>query len=607
MEGMSKRFPELAAKTVAAASRQNCAYSLQATPSGAPSLMYRANDGQQYLLYDNEKPLEKTQQWLTGLNLPSMSGKQVVLVGFGLGYQALVLLSMTSDETPVLCIEKDVELLALACRCVDLEPLWNSPRFQLLALDSPRDERRRIIPLINEAKTIATGISGIVFPGFRAIHPHYPEQLSTELEIMTVCLQSDRATRGCETASQGTHPMKNLEVVFETPAVLHLFGQFKDMPAVVVSAGPSLRKNMHLLKQYRDQVIVVAVDTAWRILHREGIHADLVVARDFTELNYRHFEGPTPSPDTWLVFEPQVDPRIPAIFPKQGFVFTSGTKTSIELCTNSIMKWVVEHTGEKGELAGLGTTSITALDLAAKMGCCPIAIIGQDLAYSGGEVYAKGAMQQEAGLDNSRHDNLRTVKGQQGEELKTSDLLYVFKANLESFIRWRKLELVNATEGGAQIEGSQNQPLTNYLQAHAVAPLGITDKLRALHVTPPPVDQKHLGGDLLAMGEELEKMEQQAHQGIREIEEKSNFMKVVKEETERLFAYTEPMAICVPLLGEELNNFNDADVEVRNADNPERGLSLNRRRHLRLFKRIEEAGGEMARLFRGASDRMVAS
>ena len=56
---------------------------------------------------------------------------------------------------------------------------------------------------------------------------------------------------------------------------------------------------------------------------------------------------------------------------------------------------------------------------------------------------------------------------------------------------------------------------------------------------------------------------------------------------------------------EILSDIGVDNIEVRKADSPERRQSLNRRRHLKLFRRIGEAGKEMSQLFNNAADWMV--
>lgn len=555
-----------------------------------------------------QNPVREMDGWLSGPNMDGLSGRQVALLGFGLGYHPIVFLAKSGRETRLLCIEKDLDLLALACHYVDLSPLWDNPRFQIAVMADPSHQYPALAALLHPPTVMANGFSALIFPPFGKLFPDYVARMKRELDLAHLLVGSNRCTRAFEARAQGLNTLANAPALLGSPGVARLFGRFSDLPAVVVAAGPSLRKNMHLLGDYRDRVVIIAVDTAYRILAREGIHADLVVALDFTELNYKHFDGLVPSPQAFLVVEPQVDPRIPPVFPTQRFFFRAGANEELGRYPNGVGGWLMQATEDKGFLTGISTTSISCLHLGMKLGCKPIALVGQDLAFTGGRQYAPGAMQEEAGLTAQRAPATRRVPAVGGGEVETSHLFYFFKANLEGFIREHGVEIVNATEGGARIEGTREEPLGRFLSQHAAqTPAGIYERLCALHHGPPAGDASGVGRRMAAMADEVEAMARLAREGHARVYAAADFATEGRRVADALFSRAQALTLAVPLLGLALDRFHDQDLEVARCSDAEERLALNRRRYLDLLSGIEAGAVEMAAAMRAAAGKITSS
>jgi hypothetical protein len=82
-----------------------------------------------------------------------------------------------------------------------------------------------------------------------------------------------------------------------------LFGAFSGYPGIIISAGPSLRRNVDLLKGLRDRALLVCVDTAYKVCSRRGIIPHIVMtldARRQRQAFFRRFPGRNiPTWPTW--------------------------------------------------------------------------------------------------------------------------------------------------------------------------------------------------------------------------------------------------------------------------------------------------------------------
>ena len=71
--------------------------------------------------------------------------------------------------------------------------------------------------------------------------------------------------------------MRNAPAMQKFPWAYRLFEKFKQIPAIIVSAGPSLYYQLDQLKNLNEQAVIIAVDTAYPILKRMGFHLTLFV------------------------------------------------------------------------------------------------------------------------------------------------------------------------------------------------------------------------------------------------------------------------------------------------------------------------------------------
>jgi hypothetical protein len=166
--------------------------------------------------------------------------------------------------------------------------------------------------------------------------------------------------------------------------------QFKDVPAVICGAGPSLEDVTEELKGIKGKALVMAGGSAITALSAKGITPDLLFAID-----------PNPEEFTRLAFHTAYD--VPLIFGcrLEPNVFYSHAGPIGYLMTGTgglLEKWMEERLGIKDYeiLKGLGeeALSVTAIAFmtAIYLGCNPIILAGVDLSYHFGKRYAKGVM-----------------------------------------------------------------------------------------------------------------------------------------------------------------------------------------------------------------------
>lgn len=179
--------------------------------------------------------------------------------------------------------------------------------------------------------------------------------------------------------------------------------KFQGLTAVLVSAGPSLRKNLPWLQTVRDKVFVFSCDTSLKVLIKAGIQADGVVTLDAQTNSFFHFMGESlnqiplfadlvSSPT--LLREPMFQSVVHSVTAKYQ-VDAEGTLIREVTAGGELADQVFT---EVGDIQSGGSVATTAFDMLRYMGFTSVFFLGQDLAYSGREIHSTGTHHNEKWL-----------------------------------------------------------------------------------------------------------------------------------------------------------------------------------------------------------------
>lgn len=273
--------------------------------------------------------------------------------------------------------------------------------------------------------------------------------------------------------------LRNLPRVAQNPTVSVLHGLFRGVPAVLVAAGPSLDRNVHLLRHLKGRCVLIGINQSLRAMRAAGVEPDICVAIEPLNMAY-HFDGtkvpvlalcPSVTESVWSLGERVV--TFPAARDTEGWLYEA---MGVPTC------W---HVGN--------SVAHHAFHLAMHMGCNPIAIVGQDCALRGHQYYARNAgdggerqlvpegetlstkemyRREEMASTDAEHFNavqvddtlkLVAVPGWGGGTVTTTTDLYPV---LSLYGRMAKaasalVRVLNCTEGGARIPGTEEVPLAS--------------------------------------------------------------------------------------------------------------------------------------------------
>lgn len=416
-----------------------------------------------------KKPVE---MWLERLGkLPKYV--PVFLFGIGSGAYLKALVDSTKEEVNIVVYEPSVQIFLKALHEIDLsKEIKNRP----IAF---------IVEEINPEEFEAVMDKVLVFEnvGFlkEEIHPNYKEWYAEQLTGKVRLLQRkvekimmNENTGKSFSAHLASNILNNLKYVCEGYNLKELARRIPtDKPAILVSAGPSLNKNVHELKRAKNKAFIVAVDTALKPLIKEGIRPDLFVTIDakkpFQLVDIERAETvPVAAPTCALhtIIEHQKGKKI---FYNDSYAIPSH----------------IYHMNGKefpGVGRGGGSVACSAFSMLFKMGFGTIILVGQDLAYSDNKSHADGTFLEKMPEEDTK--NMIMVKGNYVDKIPT-------RRDFRSFLEWfndyikgakehREFRAINATEGGAYIEGTELYALKDIIDEACHEEVDFEERIRQM-------------------------------------------------------------------------------------------------------------------------------
>lgn len=245
--------------------------------------------------------------------------------------------------------------------------------------------------------------------------------------------------------------------------------------AVIASTGPSLTKQLPILKKYAPYVTILCPDASFTILYKNGIKPDYVTTVERLEwtawfyYNNTILEQSNQSPEEYEAFVKDIFFISSSLAHKQTIdVLTDHMRTDVKI--SLAMKGQAYEEGfgldEYGYVDGSGSASNMAYSMACLLGFENIVFIGQDLSFSNdGTSHAQDHIYSQTDIKSQEH-NLYTTAYGGDNTVKTTQIWNLFRSIFETSISEAKLygiKTFNCTEGGSRIEGSIERPFAELM------------------------------------------------------------------------------------------------------------------------------------------------
>ena len=585
-------LPQHHAELVSLLDRPISTTHLRLSPSqrGPLCLHVQTASGEEVELHDSHDPIGVMEEMALHLAL-NAEGVTVVL-GLELGYLSVAMAQCLPDQASLLIVEPDPGIFLTALQETDLTELLESPKVKFL-VGSP-DQFGDVCALLMARTGTAVRTVGAEATG-RLIPPAIRTTIQKDiLRCHTTALASQNALsrRGAQFMSS---VLENIPHILMSPGIQHLRNLVPNFPAVLVAAGPSLEKNVRHLHGAKGRSVIICADTALRFLLVRGIIPDFVVSADPQEETYRKYEGLDIPSSVSLVFHPATNPQIVKHFPGKKFVFD---------CSIPAYQWLQRFWLSKGTLEQETMCQVhVGFNLAEWLGCQKIILVGQDLSYSNEGMHAKGSSY----LSSSDFEVVKTrsrwVKDIFGQSVRTEPTFLNYKAIFEKKIARFSGDVVNATEGGLNIEGAEIGRLVDVLTEWCPRePVEVISLLSGLMGDEAPPQWKELVDEIRARSRDCFRLARTARhvsQLLERIQEKRQTSQAVDSELIRLGQRVERLTGLIPryALLRKLLHWMDISLErqltedtraVDQTKDPEDRRDKETDRGLRYYGRLEQ-------------------
>ena len=469
LNALQTRYPEIYKRVAALPQSSNYEIVLPQRAGIVPNMRNKTTGR---LFYNGFNPMADVEQDLKSRN---MRVKQFnIFLGCGFMYQVFAMFKMFSIQGGLhVIIEKNVDAFRFVLNTVDIsEMLENGNTLFFVGEELPVIYTQMVNVLTaTDSKFFIKTINFIEQPvAFSENKEYYLDVVRTMKSVVKELLNyfgndPHDSMIGIE------HTFLNIEEIFGHPGINQLKDVFRGRPGVVVATGPSLNRNVELLHEIYDRAVIVGVDASLRVLNRRGLKPHMVCSLErvaatsklFADFEDNVFE------DVYFAGTPVVHPQTYANFKGKRIVVYRNFAT---------FKWLGI---EKGILDIGPSSGNMSFKLLEYMGCDPIILIGQDLAFGeDGNTHATGSTygEKESGNFSYADANSVMVEGNYVPQVRSSKVWNTFLNYYHKDVVNSKARVINATEGGAKIHGTQlmtfREAIDRYI-GESFNPLGVIE------------------------------------------------------------------------------------------------------------------------------------
>lgn len=436
-------------------------------------------DGESFfLVHSKYNPEKEAERMIKDLDLSGLNS--IIVIGFGLGYHLLQLYQQIKKTgIKLFIIVTKPELLKESLKHNDFTGLFKADLVYLYLQEDINTNQlgdfigRRI-------DQVYENIGICLLPAYKKYDKLNYKLILSEIKYILKMIKLNQNTIIKRSYSWEENLIGNLSLFLKNQGIEPLKGVLRNEPAIIVSAGPSLKKNVAYLKKVKGKALIIAVDAVLANLLGKDVIPDIVMVLDGYKYTLKHFEGLDYSKfkDTILVGAPQFFHNIFAEWP--GPVVFAPTYGM----TEKLINWVENLSTFKGRIKIGGSIAHLAFGFAYHIGANPIVLIGQDLAFTDGFTHAEGVAYNAKVSDSMKNSKVYfEIEDIHGNSVWTQSQLYQY---LQWFNREindikqqnKRIKFINATEGGAKIEGTEVMSLQDAINKYCQMKIKAAEKIK---------------------------------------------------------------------------------------------------------------------------------
>ncbi|EAI2578023.1 DUF115 domain-containing protein [Campylobacter coli] len=373
--------------------------------------------------------------------------------GFGNGILFKALLQ-NKNHQHIVVFEKDIEIIWIMFHILDFSNELQSAR--LMVLNTNKLE-------IQDYNELCSSKPFFQFSRiyFLELMSHYYERFHEDILGLNKKLAENFKN---SIVSHGNDPLDalqgieqfvyNLPQMITHPSYKELLSKRKGISdtAIIVSTGPSLTKQLPLLKKYASKATIFCADSSYPILAKHGIKPDYVCMLERTEITAEFFNHDFGEFDKDIVFV-----CAGVVHPK-AIEYLKGRNRKYLIIPRYLYFPIYIKLKYFDFLYNTPSVAHMSYFLSVLLNHKNIIFIGQDLAYAENGNSHPDDYQNSANYESQMYEHILTEAYGGKKEIKTHEVWIFFKQILEAMIIKYHITTYNCTEGGARIEGTIEKP-----------------------------------------------------------------------------------------------------------------------------------------------------
>ncbi|EFI2436093.1 motility associated factor glycosyltransferase family protein [Campylobacter coli] len=403
------------------------------------------------LLYQD--PIKELQTMLNTYNDKYLLYPVLYFYGFGNGILFKALLQ-NKNHQHIVVFEKDIEIIWIMFHILDFSNELQSARLMVLQTSSL------------DIEFFSNFCSSKPFFQFSRIYflelmSHYYERFHEDVLGLNKKLAENFKNSIVSHGNDSTDALQGIEqFVYNLPQMIthpsykELLSKRKGISdtAIIVSTGPSLTKQLPLLKKYASKATIFCADSSYPILAKHGIKPDYVCMLERSEITAEFFNHDFGEFDKDIVFV-----CASVVHPK-AIEYLKSRNRKLLLIPRYLYFSIYVKLKYFYFLYNTPSVAHVSYYLSALLNYKNIILIGQDLAYAENGNSHPDDYQNSATYESQTYEHILTTAYGGEKEIQTHEVWIFFKQILETMIIKHNITTYNCTEGGARIEGTIEKP-----------------------------------------------------------------------------------------------------------------------------------------------------